>query len=244
MNTHNLSTLLRELAVLTGELEWVEFKCSYVDPEEIGQYISAVANAATLHRKEKGYLVWGIDDNTHRIVGTTFKPRSVKKGNEELENWLGRLLFPRVDFRIHEFEHEGKPIVLFEVPAALHTPVRFQSLEYIRVGSYKKKLHDYPEKERALWTIFQPQSFEQGIAAADVKSDDVLSLIDYPAMFELLGQRLPENRSGILGRLEKENVIAPKENDCYDITNLGAILFAKQLDRFSALARKAMRVVL
>jgi len=176
MNTHNLNALLHELTVLSGESEWIEFKCSYVDPVEIGQYLSAIANAAALHHNEKGYLVWGIDNDTHRIVGTSFKPRSVKKGNEELENWLGQLLFPSVDFRIHEFEYETKPIVLFEVPAALHTPVRFQGMEYIRVGSYKKKLHDYPEKERALWAIFQPQSFEQGIAAAGVKSDDVLTL--------------------------------------------------------------------
>jgi len=244
MNTHNLNVLLRELTVWTGESEWVEFKCSYVDPVEIGQYLSAIANAAALHRKEKGYLIWGVDNDTHRIVGTTFKPRSTKKGNEELESWLGQFLFPRVDCRIYEFEYETKPIVLFEVPAALHTPVRFQNMEYIRVGSYKKKLHDYPEKERALWAIFQPHSFEQGIAAAGAKSDEVLTLIDYPTVFELLGQHLPENRSGILERLEKENVIVSKDNDCYDITNLGAILFAKQLERFGELARKAMRVVL
>jgi predicted HTH transcriptional regulator len=153
-------------------------------------------------------------------------------------------LFPRIDFRIHEFEHEGKQVVLFEVPAALHTPVRFQGTEYIRVGSYKKKLHDYPEKERALWAIFQPHSFEQGIAAASMQSDEVLALIDYPTMFELLGQRLPENRSGILERLTKENVIVPHGSDLYNITNLGAVLFAKQLDRFRDLSRKAMRVVL
>jgi len=244
MNTPNLSALLRELTVLTGESEWVEFKHSYVDPAEIGQYLSAIANAAALHHKEKGFLIWGVDNDTHRIVGTAFEPRSIKKGNEELENWLGQLLFPRVDFRIHEFEYETKPIVMFEVPAALHTPVRFQGMEYIRVGSYKKKLHDYPEKERALWAIFTPQLFEQSIAAAGVKSDDVLMLIDYPTMFELLGQRLPENRSGILERLVKENVIVPKDNNCYDITNLGAILFAKQLDRFGELTRKALRVVL
>lgn len=244
MNLQELNSLIRELTIRAGESEWVEFKCSYVDPSEIGQYISAIANAAALHHQEKGYLIWGIENETQRIVGTAFKPRSTKRGNEELESWLGQLLFPRVDFRIHEFEYETKPMVLFEVPAALHTPVRFQGMEYIRVGSYKKKLHDYPEKERALWAIFQPQSFEQGIAAAGVKSDDVLALIDYPTMFDLLRQRLPENRSGILERLVKENVIMAKADDCYDITNLGAILFAKQLDRFGELARKAMRVVL
>lgn len=65
-------------------------------------------------------------------MGTLFKPRQNKKGNEELENWLGRLLQPRVDFRIHEFTHEGKPVVIFEIPAASYMPVRFSGKEFIR----------------------------------------------------------------------------------------------------------------
>lgn len=45
------------------------------------------------------------------------------------------------------------PIILFAVPAAHSTPVRFSGEEFIRIGSYKKKLKDYPEKERRLWDI-------------------------------------------------------------------------------------------
>lgn len=125
----------------------------------MGEYLSALANAAALLRKDRAYIVWGIEDVMHKVVGASFKPRQTKKGNEELENWLGRLLQPRLDFRVHEFAHEGKPVVLFEVPAASHTPVRFSGEEFIRVGSYKKKLKDYPEKERALWSIFQKEDW-------------------------------------------------------------------------------------
>jgi hypothetical protein len=45
---------------------------------------------------------WGIEDETKKVVGTTFKPRQTKKGNEELENWLMRSLHPQVNFKIHE----------------------------------------------------------------------------------------------------------------------------------------------
>lgn len=243
MTPTELQAELDELMALPAETEWVEFKCNNTNPEEIGEYLSAIANAAALHSKEQGYIVWGVDDATHRVVGTTFKPRQVKKGDEELENWLGRLLHPRLDFRIHEVLHEGKPVVIFAVPAALHTPIRFRETEFIRVGTYKKKLKDYPEKERALWAIFQHQSFEQGIAAREVNSDEVLALIDYPTTLELLGQTLPANRTAILERLTKEKVIVPHSGDHYDITNLGAALFAKSLNRFDRLARKAMRVI-
>jgi ATP-dependent DNA helicase RecG len=174
----NLNTLLRELTALPSEVEWVEFKCNNQNPEEMGEYLSALANAAALLRKDRAYLVWGIEDATHKVVGTSFKPRQMKKGNEELENWLGRLLQPRLDFRVHEFAHEGKPVVLFEVPAASHTPVRFSGEEFIRVGSYKKKLKDYPEKERALWAIFQKEDWSaQLLPGASLEDLDPEALV-------------------------------------------------------------------
>jgi ATP-dependent DNA helicase RecG len=243
MENDNLSHLLSDLRELPGETEWVEFKVDNADPEEIGEYISGLSNAAALHRKDKGFLVWGIEDLQHSIVGTSFKPRQAKIGNEELENWLGRHLSPRIDFRIHDVDYDGKHVVVFNIPAALHTPVRFRETEFIRVGSYKKKLKDYPEKERALWALFKDHPFEKGIAAADITSDAVLSLIEYPSFFTLLRQPLPDNRDGILERLHKEKAIVQKENGLFDITNLGAILFGSQLDHFENLSRKAIRVI-
>jgi predicted HTH transcriptional regulator len=70
----------------------------------------------------------------------------------------------------------------------------------------------------------------------------VLPLLDYPAYFDLLKTPLPENRASILERLVADRLIR-KEPDGWLITNLGAILFAKSLSDFEALARKAIRVV-
>lgn len=112
---------------------------------------SSISRAREL--SQAGYIVWGIEDGTRRILGTTFQPRRAKVGNEALENWLLRLLTPRIDLTIHEFRRDGLPLVLWEVQAANSTPVRFQSDAFIRVGSYKKKLKDFPEKERRLWQL-------------------------------------------------------------------------------------------
>jgi ATP-dependent DNA helicase RecG len=71
----------------------------------------------------------------------------------------------------------------------------------------------------------------------------VLDLIDYPATFRLLGQRLPPNQVAILDRLVSERIIAPTAGGRFDVTNLGAILFARQLDQFSGLRRKAIRLI-
>lgn len=154
MTSAEAQAKLKELLSLPAETEWVEFKKDNTNPEEIGQYLSALSNSAALHRKPYGYIGWGIEDGTLAVVGTSFKPHHTKgKGNEDLEPWLARLLTPRVDFKINEFDYNGKPVVLFAVQAANHAPVAFSGQEWIRVGSHKKPLKDYLEKERKLWEL-------------------------------------------------------------------------------------------
>ncbi|OED37900.1 transcriptional regulator [Chromatiales bacterium (ex Bugula neritina AB1)] len=243
MSDQELIALLAELRALPHETEWVEFKHNRAEPNDIGEYLSALANSAALHAKGAAYIVWGVEDGTHNIVGTTFKPRLAKQGNEELENWLLRLLSPRIDFQISEFRVESANIVIFSIQPATHTPVSFSGTEYIRVGSLKKKLKEYPEKEGTLWGVFSATPFEKGVVLTSASSDDVLNLIDYPVCFELLGHSLPDNRQGILQRLQQEKVIKHRGDDRYDITNLGGILFAKDLNQFERLSQKALRVI-
>lgn len=151
MTQEELKNLLDELRALPAEAEWVEFKINYYEPQEIGEYISALSNSACLHQKDDGFLVFGIENKTHIVKGTTLKPKKKRVGNEELENWLARLLSPRIDFKIFEFKYEDHPIVIFKIDPTHNTPVRFNGTEYIRIGSYKKKLADFPEKARKIW---------------------------------------------------------------------------------------------
>ncbi|MEK7761528.1 MAG: ATP-binding protein [Nitrospirota bacterium] len=235
--------LVRELCKLPHETEWVEFKHNNADPQEVGEYLSALANSAALCGKAFAYLVWGVADMSHDVVGTTFLPVQTKVGNEELENWLLRLLTPKIHFRFHAFEMDGKRVLLLEIARAFRHPVQFQGQEFIRVGSYTKKLKDFPEKERELWRIFDQTPFENLVAADELSSDEVLRILDYPAYFDLLNLPLPEARDGILNALLADELIARSEHGKWGITNLGAILFAKKLADFHSLRRKAVRVI-
>lgn len=241
---NELLGILNELRKLPRETEWVEFKRNNTKPDDIGEYLSALANAAALSGKVNAYLVWGVEDDTHEVVGTSFCPSATKVGNEELESWLLRLLSPRIDFHIHEFRAEGHAVVLMEIDAAFRNPVSFKGTEFIRVGSYKKKLKDYPEKERQLWRTFDRIPFEKGTAANNLAAEDVLRLLDYPAYFELVSLPLPEGRDGILKALAADDMIAKGNDGQWKITNLGAVLLARRLADFRPLARKAVRVVL
>lgn len=135
MDTPELITLINELRSQAAETEWLEFKKNNIESDEIGEYISALSNSACLHDKDAAYLVFGITDRTHEIIGTSFQPNLSKIGNEELEGWLARLLNPRADFIISEFNVDNKHIVIFIIDPALNRPVAFKNTAFIRVGS-------------------------------------------------------------------------------------------------------------
>lgn len=99
-STDYLVSLLQELRALPKETEWVGFKVSDAEPKDIGEYISALANSAALEGKAFAYLVWGVRDNDHAVLGTTFDPSASRVGNEELENWLLRPLEPSLLMRM------------------------------------------------------------------------------------------------------------------------------------------------
>lgn len=103
-----ITSLVKELLKQPKESEWIEFKHNNKDPQIIGEYISALSNSAALHRKTNAYVIWGIDDSSKEISGTTFKPSQTKRGGEALENWLLRLLEPKIDFNFYETTLEEK----------------------------------------------------------------------------------------------------------------------------------------
>ncbi len=235
--------LVAEFRKLPAETQWLEFKHNNSNPEDIGEYISALGNMAALHGKAAGYVVWGVEDGTHKVVGTSFSPSTAKKGNEDLEGWLARLLSPRVHFQFHELTHEGHHIVVLEVPRAPGRPIQFQGVEFIRVGSHRQKLKDHPQIEKDLWRVFDTTPFEETIVLEHATADTVLSQLDYPAYFELLSLPLPADRDKLLERLAADRMIVADGAGTWNITALGGILFAKNIDSFRPLARKAVRVI-
>ena len=240
---HYLIDLVRELCALPHETEWVEFKGNYKRPDLIGEYISALANSTVLHGQPHGYVLWGVKNGTHELVGTDFVPGSTKKGNELIEPWLARLLEPEVHFHFHEVKLEETRIVLLEVERATSRPVAFKGTRFIRVGSSKRELRDHPAKEAQLWQLLRASHFEDGIAAEHLSGQDILQELDYPAYFHLLKVPPADGRDAILAALAHDQLIKENQAGGYDITNLGAILFARRLAEFPGLKRKAVRLI-
>src|SRR5690349_1235606 len=96
MATKNAADLLERLVKEPGENGWLEFKHNNNDPERIGEWVSACANAALLAGKERAFLVFGIENRTKKKLGTTVRLAEMKKGAENFTNWLSRLIEPRL----------------------------------------------------------------------------------------------------------------------------------------------------
>lgn len=79
MEIENIGNIILDLIQLEEECEWLEFKKNNSDPQEIGEYLSALSNSACYHKQPFGYLIYGLEDHTKKIIGTTFKPKSEKR---------------------------------------------------------------------------------------------------------------------------------------------------------------------
>jgi ATP-dependent DNA helicase RecG len=236
--------LVAALVKLPHETEWVEFKENNEDPEEVGEYVSALANGAVLRDHSRAYLVWGIRDLDHAVVGTAFDPFGKKVGNEDFLNWLTRLLTPQLHVQFHLAEDaDGRRLVVLEIDAGAARPVAFKGNEFIRVGSYKKRLKDHPGHERELWRRFESRTFESNLATGPVNEQDVVRLIDYPAYFQLLHLPLPDGATRITQALAADGLVCSTDNGNWAITNLGAVLFARDLEDFPSVSRKAARLI-
>jgi len=244
MNDLRTLVLVDDFLALPAETPWLEFKENNTDAVMIGKQISALSNAARLADKACAWMLWGVRDSDHAAIGTTFEPSRKKQDKQPLELWLTQRLRPAVAFTFTSLDYHGVRLVLLEIPAATGSPVEFDRQTYIRIGSATSHLSDYPERLKALWAKLQSHAWESGIAAQFLSGDDVLARLDYAAYFNLTEQALPENRAGIFDKLTADHLIAPDVGGHWNITNLGAILFARQLSNFpTSIARKAVRLV-
>lgn len=236
--------IIDDLRKLPAEAPWAEFKENNPEGQMIGKLISALSNAARVADQHFAYVVWGVRDGDHAAVGTTFEPGTRRESGQPLDLWLAQRLQPAIGFEFETVDYHGTRLVLLTIPAASSAPVEFDRTAFIRIGSATPRLSDHPERLRALWAKLQPYAWETGVAAQFLTGDEVLSRLDYASYFDLTAQPLPDNRTGIFDKLLADRLVQQDAGGHWNITNLGAVLFAKRLSDFSpAIARKAVRFV-
>ncbi len=177
---------------------------------------------------------------TLSIKGTSFKAKSHKKGNENLEHWLLTRLNQRIDFSIYEFDYKAYNISMFIIPATINQPVEFLHQAYIRVGSITRKLNEFPQKQAKIWKkdnkFFESQIVKEGLSASDISK-----LLSAETYFDLLQLPYPSTQKGVIDKLIDDGIVVKCSN--FGITMVGALLFAKDLTVFERISRKTVRII-
>lgn len=148
----NIPEIIKRCLSYDDEQEWFDFKDSWYELDEIGQYISALSNAAVMAGEPFGFLIWGIHDKTHEFTNTDFRyQRDVN--NEPIEHYLSRNVTPSIFFYFDEDIIDGNRVVVLTIPAARTVPTAFKDIRYIRIGSSKENIKKHPEREAALFRV-------------------------------------------------------------------------------------------
>jgi len=134
MTEQDLKNTLNHLRSLTSENEIVEFKEANrnYDFTKLGKYFSALCNEANLKRRPHAWLIFGVEDKNHDIVGSQFRLNQNDLNNlksEIADHTLNRITFIEI-YVLNE--PEGR-VILFQIPAAPRgIPVSFKGHYYGR----------------------------------------------------------------------------------------------------------------
>lgn len=235
--------LLDELTKEPSESEWLEFKQSFWDHEQTGRNCSALANAAMLVDRDRAFIVFGVENKTYRKTGTTIRLKQKKVKGQNFENWLNDKLAPRTTVEMLDFVCDGLHFSLIAIEPAYTSPIAFDKLHYIRVGENTKRLDEFPDRLRAIWLKTGVRGFEDSVVSPNVSADQVFELIDVDAFYSLREEAVPGSKAEKLKALAAARMIQDTKEGTYDITNMGALLLATDLDRFPTLRSKQLRVI-
>ena len=224
-----LDTLQRWLRA-PAENEHLEFKDAgqQYDWQKTLEYCVAMANEGG------GFLVLGVADKPPRkVVGT----RAFLNLNETKEKLFDKL---RLRVEITEIAHADGRVLVLEIPSRPKGhPLEIDGSYLARVGESVRPMSS--DQLRRIFAEGQMPFLDQ-TARSGIAADEVVALLDVQTYFDLMKLPFPSNREGILARLTGEGLVRTDGHE-YVITNLGAVLLAKDLRQFQTLWRKAPRVI-
>jgi ATP-dependent DNA helicase RecG len=134
MTIPELQYILADLRNLSAENEIIEFKEAKTgyDFNRLGKYFSALSNEANLKGKPFAWLVFGVENKKHSIVGSQF--RTIRKDLDSLKSEIANKTTNRITFiDIYELNEPDGRVIMFQIPAAPKGfPIAFEGHYYGR----------------------------------------------------------------------------------------------------------------
>lgn len=231
-----LALLKDSLEPVPSELNEIDWKSGLSDKSDrLAQHISAFAN-----HLYGGMLVYGVnDDGTLFSLGKEQVDDIVKKLGNIAHNNLSNHI--QIEHAVQEYN--GKNLLFIFVPEEQGKPVHLRGKDiyasYYRSGGQTLKMS--AKQVQMLIAKSMGISFEENTARDNLTQEQVLSLLDYQALYRILDKNVPKSTDTILSKLTDMGYCYEK-NGCWGITNLGAILFARTLASFPSLSGREVVV--
>lgn len=158
-----------------NENEYVEYKeaKNNFDFNELGKYFSALSNGANLVNKQYAWLVFGIEDKTHKLVDTNYRRNGNLNG---LKKDITQSTNDNMTFLdIYDFEINGKRVVMFKIPAAIGIPTTWKGIAYDRNNESLVPLNE-TKRNIILSTvnIDWTRQIVEGLTVSDLDKDAIL----------------------------------------------------------------------
>lgn len=229
--------LTKSITPFPQELNEIDWKLGLSpDTDRLAEHLSAFSNY-----ENGGFLVFGVENGNIIGVETNICVKTVSKlGNIARQN-----LQPPITLDHTIINYENKPLLFIRITESKDKPVHLRNGSiydsYIRSAGQTRKM----SRQEVASTIAKSQglSFEDGISLTGLSTEEVLKKLDFSSYFDLTGSQLPNGNEAIIDVLTAEKLVR-KNGNTFDITNLGAILFAKNVEEFANISRKATRVII
>ena len=225
------------LSPIPQELNGIDWKCALSDKsEKLAQHLCAFSNT-----KNGGFIVFGINNDDASFVKLT------KDEVEDITKILGNIAKNNSAWSV-QLEHDvidykGNALLFIRIPEQTNKPIYLRGKDiyeaYIRSAGQSVKMSH--EQVHGLIAQSHGLTFEDRVAKIVNSADDVLNLLDSRLFFEMLRKTMPTEKAIIIKQLEDYGLIVSK-GDSYEILNLGAILFARELHDFDSLKGKEIIV--
>jgi len=218
------------------ELNAIDWKSCLSDKtERLAQHLCAFSNIFN-----GGFLVFGVNDDA---TFSSLTKEEVEEITKKLGNIAKNNLAWSVQLEHAVIDYNGYALLFIRIPEQTNKPIYLRGKDiyeaYIRSAGHTVKM----SKEQVHEMIAQSHglAFEDRVAKGGISMEDVENLLDCPKLFELLGKSIPSDKHQMIKMMEEYGLLSEKD-DLYDILNLGAILFAKQLKDFPTLKGKEIIV--
>lgn len=225
-----IQILKDSLIPVPSELNGLDWKSKLSSKSDrLAQHICAFAN-----NTGGGLMVYGINDDT------SFAPLA-KDETEQTLRTLGNIAKNNLSVSIaleHAvLDYNGNALLFVHIPEQTDKPVHLRGKDiyeaYHRSAGQTIKMT--PPQVKSMIADAQGQPFEKRLAKKGLTVKELLIMLNYGKFYELIKKNIPQDFTLIAERMA-EYGLCQKDGDKWNITNMGAILFASDITKFEDLS--------